>query len=279
MKLLIVDGLNLLFQMFFGMPARIIGKNGQAIHGTLGFVGALIKMIKLARPSHVVVLFDGEHENPRTELLGEYKANRPSFAGVPEAECPFSQLDDIYKALDNMGIRHIEIADGEADDAIASYALSYGDQAKCVIASHDSDFYQLINENVIVLRYRGKNTVICDEAFIQNKLGISPVQYADFKALTGDCSDNIRGAEHIGPKTAAALLRQFGDLQMIIQRADEIARPSIRASVQRNAECLHRNYRLIKLSNTAAIPFALHELKYCDSSVTTFDVLERIGLK
>ena len=279
MKLLIVDGLNLLFQMFFGMPARITGKNGKAIHGTLGFVGALIKMIKMTQPSRVVVLFDGEHENPRTELLGDYKANRVDYSAVPEAECPFSQLTDIYRALDYMGIRHAEIADGEADDAIAAYTLTYGGEIQCVIASFDSDFYQLINENVAVLRYRGKNTVLCDEALIQQKLGISPAQYADFKALTGDCSDNIRGAEHIGPKTAAALLRQFGDLQTIIQQADEITRPSIRASVQRSAECLRRNYRLIKLDDTAAMPFAFQELAYCYNSVTTFEVLESIGLR
>jgi DNA polymerase-1 len=236
-------------------------------------------MIKMTEPSHAVVLFDGEHENPRTELLGGYKANRVDYSKAPEAECPFSQLADIYGALDCMGIRHSEIPDGEADDAIAAYTLTYGGEIKCVVASFDSDFYQLINENVTVLRYRGKNTVLCNEALIQTKLGILPGQYADFKALTGDCSDNIRGAEHIGPKTAAALLRQFGDLRAIIRRAGEIARPSIRASVQRNAECLRRNYRLIKLDNTAAIPFALHELEYCYDSVTTFEVLERIGLR
>ena len=67
-KLLIVDGSNLLFQMFYGMPARIVGKSGRPVHGTIGFVGALMKIIRMVRPTHAVVLFDGEHENPRAAL-------------------------------------------------------------------------------------------------------------------------------------------------------------------------------------------------------------------
>ena len=67
-KLLIIDGSNLLFQMFFGMPSRIINKDGKAIQGTLGFVGALLKIIRMTEPTHVVALFDGEHENDRAEL-------------------------------------------------------------------------------------------------------------------------------------------------------------------------------------------------------------------
>ena len=71
-KLLIIDGSNLLFQMFYGMPARIVNRDGKAIQGTLGFVGAAIKMIKMTAPTHLVALFDGEQQNSRTELLAEY---------------------------------------------------------------------------------------------------------------------------------------------------------------------------------------------------------------
>ena len=71
-RLLIIDGSNLLFQMFYGMPARIVNREGKAIQGTLGFVGAAIKMIGMTQPTHLVVLFDGEHPNSRTELLAEY---------------------------------------------------------------------------------------------------------------------------------------------------------------------------------------------------------------
>ena len=279
MKLLIVDGSNLLFQMFFGMPARIIGKNGHAIHGTLGFIGALIKIVKRTQPTHIVVLFDGEHDNPRTELSAEYKANRPSFVDVPEDENPFSQIADIYAALDCLHIPHTEIDDGEADDAVASYVFTFGKEAEIVISSFDSDFFQLIDENVTILRYRGDKTYICDETFIQEKFGILPVQYADFKSLTGDVSDNIKGADKVGPKTAADLLRQLGNLQAVIEKADEIEKPSVRESIKLDADRLQNNYRLIKLDDRATLPFALDELTYSYNGITTNEVLERIGLR
>ncbi|MCM1262701.1 MAG: hypothetical protein NC313_08255 [Butyrivibrio sp.] len=120
-KLLIVDGSNLLFQMFFGMPARIINNDGKAIQGTLGFTGALIKIIRKVKPTHILVVFDGEHENSRCEIDADYKANRIDYSIVNEEENPFSQLPDIYKILDYLGISYIETDDCEADDMITSY--------------------------------------------------------------------------------------------------------------------------------------------------------------
>ena len=85
-KLLLVDGSNLLFQMFFGMPARIVNEQGKAIQGTLGFVGALLKIIRMTSPTHIAVLFDGECENNRSTLNPEYKANRIDYNEVSEDE-------------------------------------------------------------------------------------------------------------------------------------------------------------------------------------------------
>lgn len=191
-KLLIIDGSNLLFQMFFGMPSRIVNADGKAIQGTLGFVGALIKIIKMTKPTHLVVLFDGEHENSRTELLTDYKANRVDYSTVSEENNPFSQINDVYDALDFMKIKHHEVAELETDDVIASYALRYGADMHVVISSFDSDFFQLVNDNVSILRYRGKSTILCDTAYIKDKYGILPNQYADFKSITGDTADKIR---------------------------------------------------------------------------------------
>lgn len=278
-KLLIVDGLNLHFQMFFGMPSRIINANGKAIQGTLGFVGALIKIMKMTNPTHIVVLFDGEHPNDRAELLAEYKANRMDYSTVPEEESPFSQLQDVYDALNFMDIKHTEIAELETDDVIASYTYAYENKEQIVIASFDSDFFQLVSDNVSVLRYRGDNTVICDIEYIQNKYGISPCQYADFKSLTGDNSDNIKGAEKVGLKTAAELINQFGYLQEVINNADKIERPSICESIIRNTDRLQNNYKLIKLEDRATLPFCFDELYYIYNGITTNEVLKGIGLR
>ena len=275
-KLLIVDGHNLLFQMFYGMPSRIINKSGKPIQGVLGFVGALNKIIKLTDPTHVVVIFDGEHENERAEILPEYKANRVDYSEIPDYENPFSQLENIYSALDFMGIKHFEEQEFEADDVIASYAITYGKNTQIVISSFDNDFFQLINDNVSVLRYRGIKTVICDTAYVQSKLGILPCQYVDFKSLTGDNSDNIKGAEKVGIKTASALINQFDSLQNIIRNIDNITKPSIQKSIKQNVERLENNYKLIKLNNNSLLRYEIDALLYSNKGLSTIEVLKGI---
>lgn len=278
-KLLLVDGSNLLFQMFYGMPARIVNEQGKAIQGTLGFVGALLKIIRRTSPTHIAVLFDGEHENDRSALDPEYKANRIDYSEVSEDETPFSQLPDVYAALDYLQIKHAETTVCETDDWIAAYTLTYGYENEIIISSFDSDFFQLITDKVSVLRYRGDKTDICTPDCIKNKFGIEPAQYADFKSLTGDVSDNIKGADKVGPKTAASLLNEFGDLKGILDNTENIKRASIKESISRNAERLRLNYKMIKLDNTASLPFTFSELAYEYRGITTNEVLKGIGLK
>lgn len=278
-KLLLIDGHCLLFQMFYGMPARILGKNGRAIQGTLGFTGALRKMIAMTHPTHVAVIFDGEVHNPRTDLDADYKANREDFSDADADDNPFSQLPDIYRALDFMGIAHTETTDCETDDVLAAYAKTYGQDSAIVIASQDSDFFQLITDQVHVLRYRGEHSVLCDTAYIQSKFGIHPCQYADFKSLTGDGSDNIKGVPGVGPKTAAALMTQFGTLEALMDHTEQITRPRLREAVEQNLDRLRLNKQLITLDGHAAIPFTHKQLVYTDCGLTTTQILESIGLR
>jgi len=275
-KLLIVDGCNLLFQMFCGMPARIVNPLGQAIQGTLGFTGALLKMLRMVEPTHVAVLFDGERPNARRELDADYKANREV---LNEEDNPFSQLPDVYRVLDHLHIRHAETSCCEFDDWAAAYVRNRAADTRIVIASQDSDFFQLIDDDVQILRYRGDRSLLCDRAYIREKLGIEPEQYADFKSLTGDTADNIRGVQKVGPKTAAALLQQFGNLESILARTDEIAKPSVRESIRQSTDRLRLNYRLIKLDGQAALPFSMEELIYTPAGLTTGQILTDIGLR
>ena len=278
-KLLLVDGSNLLFQMFFGMPARIVNREGKAIWGTLGFIGALLKIIHMVDPSHIAVLFDGEHENARTELDADYKANRVDYSKTAEEETPFSQLPDIYRALDHLGISHGETTDCEVDDWMAGYVRRYGGESEIVIASMDSDFFQLIEENVFVLRYRGAGSVLCDATYMLEKFGIKAAQYADFKSLTGDSADNISGVPGVGPKTAAQLLNAFGSLDGILANIGQIEKPSVRRGVEENADRLRVNYRLIKLDGAQTLPFAAEDMRWIDRGQTTTQILQAIGLK
>lgn len=277
-KLLIVDGSNLLFQMFYGMPSRITGLRGQPVQGTLGFLGALLKILRMVQPSHALVVFDGECESARRDLDPDYKANRPDYREVPEEDTPFSQLPDLFRVLDYLHIPWKETTNCEADDWIAGYAKAYGEDREIVIVSQDSDFFQLITDRVRVLRYRGKRSVLYGPEEIRQKLGIDPGQYTAYKSLTGDTADNIRGAEKIGLKTAAALMNQFGTLDALLEGWQEIPKPSVRESVRKNADRIRKNYALICLEGRGELPFAWEELKTTIPGTTTMEVLKTLEI-
>jgi len=176
-------------------------------------------------------------------------------------------------------LAHTETIGTETDDVIASYVFAYSHQVEIVISSFDSDFFQLINDNTTVLRYRGGKTAFCDVQYIKEKYGIMPTQYADFKSLVGDSADHIRGAEKIGPKTAAKLVNRFGTVEKIIKYANLVEKQSVRESIIRNADRLWINHQLIKFKCDAPMPFLLQQTQYTYSGVTTTEVLRKIGLK
>lgn len=275
-KLLVVDGTNLLFQMFFGMPNKFTHANGKGIWGVVGFVGALRKIISLVQPTHVVAIFDGEHCNPRCQVDQNYKANRVDYSTVEDSENPFSQLDDVYKALGAMGIATFETTTCETDDVVASYAKQLGKQMQIVVCSFDSDFFQLVTDNVCVLRYRGKQSQFFGIKEVQQRFGVHPQQYAHFKCLVGDSADNIRGIRGIGPKRASQLLSTFGTLQNIVENAHKIANSALRGAILQGQEQLQTNLQLVELHGDEQLPFAIDQLVYTPSNKTTTQILQEI---
>lgn len=280
--LLLVDGSNLLFQMFYGMPSRILAPDGRPVHGTLGFAGALLRSARALRPTHALVVFDGECENPRAALDAAYKANRPDFSALPERETPFSQLPDIYAALDLLGVKHLETDGCEADDLIAAYALACRGGALVTILSLDSDFFQLIDETVRVYRYRGDRSVLCTEEYVRARFGVRAAQYADFKCLVGDPSDNIPGVRGVGPKIAARLLARFETLEGVLAGAEGEGewpeRAALREAVAQQAQRLRTNHALIRLFGAAALPFSPEALACELPDVRAGALLRRMGL-
>ena len=277
-KLLLVDGHNLLFQMFFGMPSRIINNNGIAIQGVVGFIGALRKIVKLVRPTHALIIFDSEGENVRLGLLPEYKANRPDYSTVPDEDNPFVQLPYIYRALDLIGIPYLEAVGCECDDVIASYARSADRDTEVFISSYDSDYFQLITDRIKCIRYKGESSVIlgCNE--IIRRYGVAPPLFADFKALVGDRADNIRGVRGIGPKTAAGLLTTYGNLDKILYDTSVIEDMKLRGKISAECDHLFTNLKLIRLEGTASLPFSEDDLVYKVQDFKTMDIIRRIGL-
>ena len=277
-RLLLVDGMNLHFQMFFGMPNKFCNENGIGIWGVIGFVGALNKLINMTEPTHVAIIFDGEGHNPRCDILEDYKANRPDYSELAEEENPFIQLPLVYKAIEAMGIPFCEVHGCECDDVIATYAKRFSTDFQVVISSFDSDYFQLISDNVRVLRYRGLSSIICDKEYVINRYGISPEYYADWKSLVGDTADNIKGVKGVGPKTATKLISSYGTLAEMLADISSVEPEKLREKVKESSEILLRNYSLIKLDDTGILPFEIDELEYTNERIKTMDVLRKIDL-
>lgn len=248
-NLLIVDGHNLLFQMFFGMPNKIINKNNKQVQGVLGFLGALLKVIKLVNANYAIVVFDGETKPLRKEIDQNYKANRVDYSNVPEEDNPFSQLEFIKTTLKHLNIMFLEASNGiEADDIIAHLTYKNKADKSIFIMSKDTDFFQLLNSNnVAQVYYKGKNTKIMYEEDVILRTGVSCVSYADFKALVGDSSDNLKGVPKIGVKTAAKLINEFGSISNIFNNLKSVVPQNIQNNLALHKELCYKNLQLIKL--------------------------------
>jgi DNA polymerase-1 len=264
--------------MFFGMPRKIYNENGIGIWGVIGFVGALNKLINLTEPTHVAIIFDGEGHNPRCDVLEEYKANRPDYSELGEEENPFIQLPLVYQAIESMGIHFSEVHGCECDDVIASYAKRFGKELQVVISSFDSDYFQLITDNVRVVRYRGLSSVICDKNYVRERYGITPEYYADWKSLVGDTADNNKGIPGVGAKTATRLINNYGSLSEMLANVEEVQPEKLREKIREGKEILLRNYSLIRLDDTGVLPFEIEELEYTAERIKTMDVLRKIEL-
>ena len=238
-RLLLVDGHNLLFKAFYGVPERLL-PDGTPVHGLIGFIGILRKVIKKTEPSHLLVVFDPEEDYSRRQQYPQYKANRHDFGGLPDRENPFSQLSGIKQALDNLGIRWVEQSGHEADDMIASYTVK--SRCQTIIASSDADFFQLVSNQISVFRYRGEKSTTFDEAQIMTRYGVTPARFLEYRALTGDKVDNIPGLKGVGPKTAARILN--GE----------------RVLSQEESRLFEMNRDLMRLNTEIELPYSIEEL-------------------
>ncbi len=260
-RLLLIDGHNLLFRMFFGMSDEYYTSRGFKFNAVYGFASAVTKVIRMTNPTHLFVAFDSAECGDRRQLDAEYKANRPDYSELSPNECPFTQLPAIYKLLEEMEIPHAEIHGCEADDILSSYAKKSLPDTFVMIMSTDKDYWQLISHNVNILNYQGINSSLITPDTVVEKYGVTPSQFADFKCLIGDKSDNIIGVPGIGPKRAAELLAKYSTLDNIYENLDSIDRPATRKALENSRERMELNKKLILLSGNEELPFEIEALR------------------
>ncbi|MEU2874043.1 5'-3' exonuclease H3TH domain-containing protein [Streptomyces olivoreticuli] len=246
--LLLVDGHNLLYRAWYGFPARIQARSASRdLTGVFGFA-ALLRKAHLAHADvhEVFVVFDAE--NGSVARVGEddaYKANR----AAPEPGL-IESLVDIKRVLDLASVRWIEQDGCEGDDVIATLTATARAQGRAVdIMSVDKDFFQLLADpHVRVLNTMlGENRRRIDGEAVQARFSVTPDQWPDYRALTGDPSDNIAGIRGIGPKIAARLLAGG-------RRLEQIPRMQIRSAWCAQWEQALRWREMIRLDSKVELP-------------------------
>src|SRR5271156_3580187 len=216
-RLLIVDGHAFAYRAFFAIRS-LSAPDGAATNAIYGFIRMLGRMQPKVRPSHLAVVWDGGLAAERMTLLPEYKAQRPEMPRDLE-----KQLDQIVAYLHAAGIVSVLQDSCEADDIIAALtrqAVAHG--LEVVIASSDKDFMQLVSPEVHLLNPQDKTDTLWGAEEVRAKTGVEPTQIVDWLSLTGDAVDNIPGVTGVGPKTATELLRQFGSIDSLYSRLEEV---------------------------------------------------------
>jgi len=250
-----VDGHAFAYRAFFAIRS-LSAPDGAATNAIYGFIRMLGRMQARVKPSHLVVVWDGGLAPERTALHPEYKAQRPEMPRSLE-----EQLDQIVAYLCAANIFSIMRDACEADDCIAALTRqAVADGLEVVIASSDKDFMQLVSPEVRLLNPSEKTDALWGGEEVRAKTGVEPAQIVDWLSLAGDAVDNIPGAPGVGSKTAADLLRQFGSIDSLFRRIEEVRSERLRASLQASAEAVRRNQKLVRLNSDVQCEVSLEEL-------------------
>ncbi|RMG71683.1 MAG: DNA polymerase I [Bacteroidetes bacterium] len=264
-KLFLLDAMALLYRAHFAfIRAPRITSNGLNTSAIFGFTNTLLEIINKEDPSHLAVAFDTSAPTFRHARYEPYKAQREAQPEDLTVAIPYA-----YKLLKILNIPALKLDGYEADDIIGTISAQVDpEQFDVYMVTPDKDYAQLVKENVFLYKpaYKGGGYDVLGPAEIQAKFGLPPAQIVDFLGLKGDTVDNIPGIPKIGDKTAVMLLEEFGSVEEIIARADEIRRKAIRESVQAHAEqgLLSKELATIKLD--VPIEYSLDQLKmgHCD---------------
>lgn len=252
--LFLIDGSAYIFRAYHALPPLTRKSDGLPVGAVSGFCNMLWKLLSEARdttvgivPSHFAVIFDYSSKTFRNTLYPDYKANRSE---PPEDLRP--QFSLIRKATEAFGLPAIEKEGFEADDLIATYAKkAVKAGADVTIISSDKDLMQLVGKSVRMYDSMKDRQFGIDE--VKQKWGVGPEKMIDLQALCGDSSDNVPGVPGIGPKTAAQLLDEFGDLETLLARAEQIPQKKRRENLIEFADQARLSKQLVTLRDDVAL--------------------------
>jgi len=261
-RLFLIDGYALIYRAYFALISRpLTTTKGENTSAAYGFARFLLKTLREHGPDYLAVVLDAG-SSQRKVRYPEYKATREKMPTDLEASLP-----RIRQLMDAFRVPVITIPDHEADDVIGTLARqASAREVEAVIVSGDKDFYQLIGENISLLNPGRGGQALVEEEWVDTsnaseRLGVPPEHVVDYLALIGDSSDNVPGAPGIGPKTAIALIDQFGSVDGVLEHRDEISAKRAREALAAAESDVRLSKELVTIKTDLAVSLQLDRLK------------------
>ncbi len=252
--LYLIDGNSFFYRAFYAIK-RLSNSKGFPTNAIYGFTSMIIKVLKEKTPDYFAIAFDTPAPTVRHKAYEEYKAHRPSMPDDLRAQ--IQPIKDIVSAF---RIPSLEIPGYEADDILGTLAKKGEKEGLDVyILTGDKDMYQVLSSRIRL--YDNMKDKVTEEKDIIKRFGVKPEQIPEIMALTGDTSDNIPGVPGIGEKTAVSLIKEFGNLDNLIENCSKIKKPKLRAATSENIDNIKLSLMLTTLDTNVPVDVSIKELK------------------
>jgi DNA polymerase-1 len=239
----IIDTFGFFFRSFYALPP-LKNKQGFPTGLLTGFINFIASLHKDHSSDYLIFALDAKGPSFRAEIDPNYKANRS-----PAPEELTVQLPIAIEWIEKMGYKSLSMSGYEADDMIASVVRAAREHGFLVrVVSHDKDLYQLIDDDRVVL-VDAISKKVMNERHCEEKYGVHPRQFIDYQSLIGDTADNVPGVKGIGKVTAQKLLSQFGTLDTLYGRIDEVTPVRIKGLLETYRDDAFRSRELVRLKN------------------------------
>jgi DNA polymerase-1 len=279
-KLLLIDGHYYVYRSFFAIQ-NLSNSRGEPTNAIYGFTKTVRRMMKDLQPDYGAVVWDEGVPQRRTELQPAYKETRKE---MPQPMVP--QLDFIQKLTPLLGFKNISLPNTEADDLMGCYAIAACQRGwEVVLATNDKDLFQLVNPKVKIYTTAKADLVSPKDAFallgepeVVAKWDVPPQQIGDVLAIAGDSVDNIPGAG-LGRKAAAALIREHGGLEALLNNLDRVKSQRSREKLLAARDQILQNRKMVELECSTELPVSLDELRIAPDYPALLETLEKCEFK
>ena len=273
-RLFLIDGSSQMYRAYHAIRG-LTGPDGRSTNAVYGFITMLSKLIADHQPELIAAAFDLPGPTFRSELAGDYKANR-----APMPPDLVEQVPWVHEACEAIGVPVLTSETYEADDVIGTLAVrAVAENFEVVIVTSDKDFFQLVGGPVRVFDPRGTGSWYDSDA-VKEKMGVMPAQVIDVLSLMGDAVDNVKGVPGIGKKGARELVGMFGSLNELLKHVSEIPQKRYRTALLSHADAARQSQDLVRIRTDAPVPFRSDTLRYRGPDATRcFKLFSALGFR